>query len=96
MGAGHASKQELLSRRAKYMTLVACQGRMNVRYGKAFGPLELSSIRRIKEQAWGYPDLHNCVLSGYLDAVTRRDKLGDSRRRYSKKVPAKRRCTSRI
>ena len=66
-----------LSRKARYMTLEACQGRINIRYGKAFGPLELS-IRRKEEQAslpkvW-VPDLDDRFLSGnwHLDSVTKR------------------------
>ena len=38
------AEQELLSRRARYMTLEACQVKMNIRYGKAFGPLERLSF----------------------------------------------------
>ena len=76
MDARRTSKQELLSRRARYMILEAChcQSRMNIRYGP------------------GYPDLDDRFPSGYLDSMTRRDKFGDARRRYSKK----RRCKSRI
>ena len=58
------------------MTLEACQGRLNICYGKAFGPLELSIRQKKGEQAsvprvMGYPDLEDRLLSGYLDSMTR-------------------------
>ena len=98
MDARRASKQELLSHRAGHMTVEASQDKTNIRYGKAFRPLELS-ISKKKGAGMLVESKDGRFLSGYvLDSETRRDKFGVSRWRYFKdsEVRVKRRCTSRI
>lgn len=89
MDARCVSKQELLSRRARYATVKA--GRTFV-YGKASGPSSAfeSSKKKgagIRTESMGYPDpdLYDRFSTEYLDSVVRRDEFGDSRRRYSER-----------